>query len=97
MVADMVGFPVLVGAVLWKMDRDDAHSDPEYVQSFGWVYGACEAKVFYYGWLAILRRTAFVLIGQLDDVTAQSTCAIVLLAWMWVFHVRTEPYKGHLP
>jgi hypothetical protein len=91
----MVGFPVVVGAVLWKMNRDDAHSDPEYVQSFGWVYGACEAPVFYYGWLAILRRTAFVLIGQLSDVTAQSTCAIVLLAWMWVFHVKLEPYKDY--
>jgi hypothetical protein len=93
--ADMIGLPLLVGIVLWRMDRAGAHSDADYVQSFGWIYGACEAHVFYYGWFSILRRTAFVLIGKLlDNPLAQSTCATVLLAAIWLFHVKLEPYKG---
>ena len=87
----MIGLPLLVGIVLWRMDRAGAHSDVDYVQSFGWIYGACEAHVFYYGWFSILRRTAFVLIGNiLDDPLAQSTCATVLLTALWLFHLRVS-------
>jgi hypothetical protein len=50
-----IGFPLVVGAVLFKMDRHKQHTNPDLVQSFGWVYGACEAHVFYYGWMSILR------------------------------------------
>jgi hypothetical protein len=89
--ADMIGLPLLVGIVLWRMDRAGAHSDVDYVQSFGWIYGACEAHVFYYGWFSILRRTAFVLIGKLlDNPLAQSTCATVLLTALWLFHLRVS-------
>lgn len=94
----MIGLPLLVGAAMFRMDRAGAHSDPNYVQSFGWVYGACEAHVFYYGWFSILRRTAFVLIGKcLDDPLAQSTAAIVLVSGLWVAHVKLEPFKGNPP
>ncbi len=92
----MIGLPLIVGIALWKIDCAGAHYQPDCVQTFGWIYSACEAKVFYYGLLNILRRTAFVLISKLaDDPLAQSIFAILLVTGLWGFHVKLEPYRDY--
>jgi hypothetical protein len=91
----MVGFPVLVGVMLWRMNRAGTHHEPDNVAAFGWIYGACEADMFYYGWLSILRRTLFVIIARLPDTLAQSTVSVVLVAGLWLAHSKCEPYKDY--
>jgi hypothetical protein len=49
------GFPLLLGVVLRKIDREKLQIDPDLLQSFGWSYSAYEADVFYYGWMALFR------------------------------------------
>ncbi len=93
--ADMAGFPILVGVVLWRINRAGTHAQADNVEAFGWIYGACEADVFYYGWLSILRRTLFVIIARLPDTLAQSTISVILVAGLWLFHVKLEPYKDY--
>ena len=42
----MVGFPVGVGAALSYMHYRGLHTDSDFIEVLGWIYGPFEAKVF---------------------------------------------------
>ena len=50
-----LGFPLLLGVVLFKMNRAKHQTDPDLLQSFGWSYSSYEAEIFYYGWMGVIR------------------------------------------
>ena len=57
------GFPTVVGIALLYMQRNQLHNDRNWIQMFGFVYTAFEAKTFYYG-----AKTPLCSFCPLDDV-----------------------------